>query len=223
VNINIRTFDTCVYEPCFHAMRQFTDARGKNTPDEIWFVQHAPVFTLGLAGKKDHVLNAGEIPLVQSDRGGQVTYHGPGQLVCYLLLDMRRHGITVKGLVNKIEQSIIDLLADFHLLAERVPGAPGVYIDKKKIAALGVRIRKGCSYHGFALNIDMDLQPFKRINPCGFPGLEVIQLKDFKPDLEVDEVAKLLLPHLLRNLEYSHYNELDNRHGDILAHSTQLN
>ncbi len=197
-------------------MKQYTDTRNKNSPDEIWFVQHTPVFTLGLAGKTEHVLNAGEIPLIQSDRGGQVTYHGPGQLVCYLLLDLRRHGISVKGLVNKIEQSIIDLLASFHLMAEREPGAPGVYINKKKIAALGIRIRNGCSYHGLALNIDMDLRPFRQINPCGFPGLEVIQLDDFQLQLDVDGVAKLFLPHLLRNLEYVNYNVVENNElGDI--------
>ena len=199
-------------------MKHYTDTRDKNSPDEIWFMQHAPVFTLGLAGKTEHVLNAGEIPLVQSDRGGQVTYHGPGQLICYLLLDLRRHGISVKGLVNKIEQSIIDLLTSFDLIAEREPGAPGVYIDKKKIAALGIRIRKGCSYHGLALNIDMDLQPFQQINPCGFPGLEVTQLSDFHLQMDINAVAKLFLPHLLRNLEYVNYNVVENNElGEILG------
>lgn len=215
--MNIRTFGVCAYEPCYEAMKHYTDTRDKNSPDEIWFVQHTPVFTLGLAGKTEHVLNAGEIPLIQSDRGGQVTYHGPGQLICYLLLDLRRHGISVKGLVNKIEQSIIDLLTGFDLIAEREPGAPGVYIDKKKIAALGIRIRKGCSYHGLALNIDMDLEPFRQINPCGFPGLEVTQLNDFHLQLDVHGVVELFLPHLLRNLGYVNYNVVENNElGEVL-------
>jgi lipoyl(octanoyl) transferase len=172
------------YEVCFDAMKQFNESRTSKTEDEIWFVE--------------------------TDRGGQVTYHGPGQMVCYLLLDMKRNKLSVKGLVNKIEQSIIDFLGQFNLQAQRIKNAPGVYIDGKKIAALGIRIRRGCTYHGLALNVDMDLTPFKRIDPCGYPDLEVIQLCDMASDIDMARCIEQFLPHLLHNLDYDTYNTQDN-------------
>jgi lipoyl(octanoyl) transferase len=159
------------YEPLWREMQNFTDSRIDDTTDEIWLVQHPPVFTLGLNGKPEHILAPGDIPVVNCDRGGQVTYHGPGQLVVYLLLDLRRRELGVKALVHKMEQAIIDLLAEQGISGERREGAPGIYVDDAKIAALGLRVRRGCCYHGLSLNIDMDLEPFSRINPCGFEGL----------------------------------------------------
>ncbi len=174
------------FEPVWREMQQFTDQRNADTPDEIWLLQHAPVFTLGLNGKSEHLLNPGDIPVVNCDRGGQVTYHGPGQLIAYLLLDIRRCGLGVKALVSKIEQAIIDVLAEYQLHGQRHAGAPGIYVGDAKIAALGLRIRRGCSYHGLSLNVDMNLEPFSRINPCGFEGLVSDQLSHHSaaPDLE---------------------------------------
>jgi lipoyl(octanoyl) transferase len=159
-------------------MRDFTSARTHETPDEIWLVEHPPVFTLGQAGRQEHVLTDLGIPIIPIDRGGQVTYHGPGQVVVYLLLDLRRRGYGVKELVNRLEQAVIDLLADYGVTAARLDGAPGVYVDGAKIAALGLRIRNGCSYHGLALNVDMDLSPYAAINPCGYAGMAVTQTRD---------------------------------------------
>ncbi|HEU4773153.1 MAG TPA: lipoyl(octanoyl) transferase LipB, partial [Lysobacter sp.] len=164
------------YEPVWHAMQAFTDARDADTADELWLVEHDPVFTLGQAGKPEHVLMAGDIPVIQVDRGGQVTYHGPGQLVLYPLLDLRRLKVGVREYVCRIEQSIIDTLADWNIEAVRREGAPGVYVAGAKIAALGIRVRRGCSFHGLAFNIDMDLSPFRRINPCGYAGLQVTSM-----------------------------------------------
>lgn len=183
-------------------MQRFTDERTEATTDEIWLLQHPPVYTLGLGGRREHVLDAGDIPLVHCDRGGQVTYHGPGQLVAYLLLDLRRLGLTVRALVAATEQAVIDLLRDYGLRGERRPGAPGVYLDGAKIAALGFRIRRGCSFHGVAINVDMDLSPYARINPCGFAGLRVTQLRDLGVSEDVDAFATRLLPHLLYSLGY---------------------
>lgn len=166
------------YQPVWRAMRRITDERSPVTPDEIWTLQHPPVFTLGQAGKPEHLLNPGDIPVVASDRGGQVTYHGPGQIVAYVLYDLRRGGIGVKTLVRKLEQSVIDLLAELNIQAQAKPGAPGVYVAERKIASLGLRVRRGCSYHGLSLNCDMALEPFSRINPCGYPGLEVTRVAD---------------------------------------------
>jgi len=159
-------------------MRAFTDTRDLNTTDEIWLVEHPPVFTLGLNGKAEHILNAGDIPIVKCDRGGQVTYHGPGQLVVYTLLDLKRLKLGVKQLVTRLEQAVIDFLSSQHINAARKANAPGVYVDGAKIAALGLRVRRGCSYHGLSLNVDMDLKPFSRINPCGYEGLVSVQLRD---------------------------------------------
>ena len=180
--------------------------RDIETPDEIWFLEHPPVFTLGQAGRREHILDPGTIPVIQSDRGGQVTYHGPGQLLCYLLLDLKRKGITVKSLVTHMEQSIIDMLAEQGLTASRRAGAPGVYIDGRKIAALGVRVRRGSCYHGLALNVSMNTDPFLCINPCGFPGLRVTQLREYGSTMTVTQAAEALLPQLLHHLGYSGYN-----------------
>lgn len=164
------------YAPVVDAMRGFTETRAATTGDEIWLLEHPPVYTLGRAALLDHVLEAGTIPVVRTDRGGQVTYHGPGQIVVYPLLDLRRRGLGIKHFVHLLEECVIELLAGYRIRAERRPGAPGVYVDGAKIAALGLRVRRGCSYHGVSLNVDMDLAPFARINPCGYPGLRVTQL-----------------------------------------------
>ena len=161
------------YAPVWRAMQAFTDARGEDSPDELWLVEHDPVFTLGQAGKPEHVLAPGDIPVVQVDRGGQVTYHGPGQIVAYPLLDLRRLKLGVRDYVCRIEQALIDTLATWEITAVRKDGAPGVYVDGAKIGALGLRVRRGCSFHGLAFNVGMDLEPFARINPCGYQGLQV--------------------------------------------------
>ncbi len=166
------------YESVWQDMRQYTDERDSTSPDQLWIVEHPPVFTLGQAGRKEHLINIREIPVVQSDRGGQVTYHGPGQIIVYILLDLKRRRLGVRRLVRYIEQTVIDLLGTLNIEAQTRQDAPGVYVDNAKIASLGLRVRKGCSYHGLALNVDMDLEPFSRINPCGYPGLAVTQLTD---------------------------------------------
>ena len=166
------------YEPVWRAMQRFTDARDADTPDELWLVEHDPVFTLGQAGKPEHVLMPGDIPVIHVDRGGQVTYHGPGQLVAYPLLDLKRLKIGVREYVHRIEQAVIDTLADWNIEGRRRDGAPGVYVGGAKVAALGIRVRRGCTFHGLAFNIAMDLEPFRRINPCGYAGLEVVAMAD---------------------------------------------
>lgn len=181
-------------------MRRFTDARDTETPDEIWLLQHPPVYTLGQAGKPEHLLRDGGIPLVKIDRGGQITYHGPGQLVVYLLIDLARRRLKVRELVHLMEQALIDCLADYGLHAERRAGAPGVYVGEAKIAALGLRVRNGCSYHGLALNVDMDMTPFAWINPCGYEGLNIAQLSDFGVTDDLDAVGACLIAHLQRLL-----------------------
>jgi len=177
-------------------MRAFTAARTAETPDEIWLCQHPPVFTQGLAGKPEHLLRDIGIPVVKIDRGGQITYHGPGQLVAYLLLDLKRNNLTVKGLVNRMEQAVIDLLAAYGIAAERWAGAPGVYVQGAKIAALGLKIKNGCSYHGLSLNVAMDLTPFSAINPCGYEGLAVIQLAELCNETDIARVGDRLIAHL---------------------------
>ena len=174
----IRALGRADYEPVWRAMQDFTKARDDAVADELWFVEHPPVFTLGLAAKPEHVLDAGAIPVVRIDRGGQVTWHGPGQLVAYALIDLKRAGCGVKELVRRLEQSVIDLLSGYGIQAERRAGMPGVYVDGAKIAAIGLRISRGCSYHGIALNVDADLAAFARINPCGYPGLAATRLAD---------------------------------------------
>jgi lipoyl(octanoyl) transferase len=180
------------YEPVWRAMRAFTDARDTDTPSELWLVEHPPVFTQGQAGKPEHLLAPGDIPVVQSDRGGQVTYHGPGQVVLYLLLDLKRAGVGVRALVTRLEQAVIALLAEHGITAVTRPDAPGVYVGDAKIASLGLRVRHGRSYHGLALNVAMDLAPFARINPCGQQGLAVTQLADLGVALDT-ELAGLAL------------------------------
>lgn len=188
------------YEPVWAAMRAFTDARNAATPDEIWMLQHLPVFTLGQAGKPEHLLHDVGIPMVRIDRGGQITYHGPGQLVMYLLIDLTRRKLKVRELVSLIEQAIIDCLAGYGVAAQRKAGAPGVYVADAKIAALGLRVRNGCSYHGLSLNVAMDLKPFLAINPCGYEGLEVVQLADLGITDSVEQVGENLLRELVRLL-----------------------
>jgi lipoyl(octanoyl) transferase len=174
----IRALGNAEYEPVWRAMQAFTKSRDDSTPDELWFVEHPSVFTLGLAAKPGHVLDAGAIPVVRIDRGGQVTWHGPGQLVAYVLLDLKRAGYGVKELVRRLEQTVIDLLAGYGIAAGRQEGMPGVYVAGAKIAAVGLRISRGCSYHGIALNVNADLSAFSRINPCGYPGLAATRLAD---------------------------------------------
>lgn len=188
------------YETAWHDMQALTQQRSADTPDEIWLLEHPPVYTLGLNGKREHILDPRDIPVIQCDRGGQVTYHGPGQLVAYLLLDLKRRHLGVKQLVNKMEQSIIDLLAESGIQAQRRDDAPGVYVNDAKIAALGLRVRRGCSYHGLSLNIDMDLEPFSRINPCGYPNLKASQLCDLSPLMTLNETADALVHQLQHQL-----------------------
>lgn len=173
------------YAAVWEAMRAFTDARTPGTPSELWLLEHPPVFTLGQAGRAEHVRSPGAIPVVRTDRGGQVTYHGPGQLVAYLLLDLRAAGLGVRPLVSLLERTLVGLLGEWGIAAEARPDAPGVYVDGRKIASLGLRVRRGCSYHGVALNVDLDLEPFARIDPCGFPGLAVTRLRDLGVTLDV--------------------------------------
>ncbi len=191
------------YEPTLEAMRQFTDNRNADSPDELWLLQHPRVFTQGQAGKAEHVLAPGDIPVIQVDRGGQVTYHGPGQWVLYLLVDIRRQKLGVRDLVDLIEQSIVQLLGEYGIDAAAKTDAPGVYVAGDKIAALGLRVRRGCSYHGLSLNVDMDLEPFERINPCGFEGLQVTSMAALLPDsgIEMDVVGKRLLAIVANRLD----------------------
>jgi lipoyl(octanoyl) transferase len=179
-------------------MQAFTDARTPDTPDELWVVEHEPVFTLGQAGKWEHVLMPGDIPVIPVDRGGQVTYHGPGQIVAYPLLDLRRLGLGVREYVQRIEQAVIDTLAEWNIVAVRKDGAPGVYVNGAKIAALGIRVRRGCTFHGLAFNVDMDLEPFRRINPCGFQGLQVTQVLDLGGPSRLADVETVLVAELAR-------------------------
>ena len=200
------------YVPVWESMRNFTAARTELTPDEIWLLSHKSVFTQGQAGKAEHVLLPGQIPVVQIDRGGQVTYHGPGQLVAYILVDVRRSAIGVRELVEQLELSVIDVLASYGVHAQSQRKAPGVYVNGAKIAALGLRIRQGCSYHGLSFNIDMDLTPFARINPCGYAGLEVTQLRDqmdtpLHRDALMTEAAQRLVQVLHKRLGYSEFVE----------------
>lgn len=176
--MKVRRLGRVAYEPTWRAMQAYNQARDPAAGDQLWLVEHPPVFTLGLAGRREHVLDPGTIPVVATDRGGQVTYHGPGQAVAYLLMDLRRAGLGVKELVRRLEQSAIDVLAAYGVRGERRPGMPGVYVDGAKIAAIGLRVARGCTYHGIALNVDVDLAPFARIDPCGYPGLASTRLAD---------------------------------------------
>ncbi len=200
-DIAIRNLGLKTYEPIWRAMQQFTDTRDETSRDEIWFCQHEPVFTLGLNTAPEHLLATGDIPIVQIDRGGQVTYHGPGQLMIYPLIDIRRSNIGVRDLVTALEQSVVDLAAEFDITAVSRCDAPGVYVDGAKLASVGLRIRRGASFHGMALNVDVDLEPFSRINPCGFQNLEVTDLNRLGAERDLDVVRDRLLPHLLRHLK----------------------
>ena len=208
--LGIRELGQLDYERTWLAMQRFTDERKLvlDTQDEVWLVQHPPVFTQGQAGKAEHLLLPGDIPVVKSDRGGQVTYHGPGQLVAYLMLDVRRLGYGVRELVTRMEQCLIDLLASYGVSAAAKADAPGVYVDGAKIASLGLRIRNGCSFHGLALNVDMDLEPFRRINPCGYAGLAMTQLRDHAGPIEFAEVGARLRSQLVKHLDYAEQTTL---------------
>jgi lipoyl(octanoyl) transferase len=198
----IRPLGLSPYEPTWRAMQRFTDGRDDSTADEIWLVEHPPVFTLGLNASREHLLSPGEIPVVQIDRGGQVTYHGPGQLVIYPLLNLRRRRLGVRDLVVALEKAIIGYAAELGIEAEGSRAAPGVYVQGVKLASIGLRIRRGASYHGAALNVTTDLEPFQRINVCGHRGLAVTRLKDFRPAIDVAAAAAGLTPHLLQHLGY---------------------
>lgn len=184
------------YEPAWRAMQDFTAGRNEATPDELWVLEHPPVFTLGQAGKREHLIQPTDIPVVPIDRGGQITYHGPGQVVIYVLVDLKRRGYGVKELVRRMEQAVIDLLSAAGIEAERQTGAPGVYVAGAKIAALGLRIKQGRSYHGLALNVDMDLSPFALINPCGYPGMPVTQTRDLGMPESANSVGEMLARRL---------------------------
>jgi lipoyl(octanoyl) transferase len=188
------------WAPVSLAMHQFTDQRDDATPDEIWLVEHHPIFTQGQAGKSEHLLMPGDIPVVQSDRGGQVTYHGPGQQVMYVMVNLKRRKVGVRQLVTAIEQTVVETLAQLGVSASARADAPGVYVDGKKICSLGLRIRNGCSFHGLALNVAMDLTPFLRINPCGYAGLEMTQLSQLKPTVQMADIKPLLIENFARQL-----------------------
>jgi len=200
MNARFRWLGRVAYEPTWRAMQAYTDGRDAASPDEVWFLEHAPVYTQGLNGRAEHLLATGDIPVIGIDRGGQVTYHGPGQLVVYPLVDLRRLGIGVRELVCALEQAVIALAAARGVIARGRRDAPGVYVAGRKLASLGLRIRRGCSYHGIALNVDMDLEPFARIHPCGMRGLEMTQLADFGAPAGLRAVAGELAPHLVGSL-----------------------
>ena len=197
----VRPLGLVEYEPTWRAMQALTAARNPATPDEIWVLQHPPVYTLGVAGKAEHLPRADNgIPVVRTDRGGQITYHGPGQIIAYALLDLRRRGLSVRPLVRRMEQAVIDLLGAYGVSAHGREDAPGVYVGAAKIAALGLRLRNGCCYHGIALNVDMDLAPFHAINPCGYPGLAVTQMRDLGIAEDVERVGTKITHYLMRAL-----------------------
>jgi lipoyl(octanoyl) transferase len=198
--MKVRNLGLVAYEPTWRAMQAFNASRGAGTEDQLWLVEHPPVFTLGLAGRREHVLAPGDIPVIATDRGGQVTYHGPGQAVAYVLLDLRRLGIGVKELVRRLEQAAIDVLAGYGIRGERRAGMPGVYVDGAKVAAIGLRIARGCSYHGLAINVDADLAPFSRIDPCGYPGLASTRMADLGVRDKISAVQQSLAEALTRCL-----------------------
>ncbi len=198
----IRNLGRCDYQTTYQAMHDFTDQRDANANDEVWLVEHNPVFTQGQAGKEEHLLNPGDIPIVQSDRGGQVTYHGPGQLVAYVMIDLRRRKLGVRELVTHIENTVIETLNTLGIEAKARPDAPGVYIQDQKICSLGLRIRKGCSFHGLALNVNMDLTPFLRINPCGYAGMEMTQVAQLNESSQLSDIQPILIQHFAALLGY---------------------
>ena len=198
--MRIRALGRVAYEPTWRAMQALTRGRDAHAPDEIWLLEHPPVYTLGLAGRREHVLSPGGIPVFATDRGGQVTYHGPGQAVAYVMLDLRRRALGVKEMVRRLEQGIIEVLAGYGIAGARRAGMPGVYVGDAKIAAVGLRIARGCSYHGVALNADLDLEPFTRIDPCGYPGLACTRLADHGVRDSIDAVQQKLGESLRRCL-----------------------
>jgi len=200
----IRKFQRRDYHQTWQAMKDFTEQRSATTPDEVWLLEHPPVFTQGLAGKPEHLLNPGDIPIIATDRGGQVTYHGPGQLVVYTLFDLRRLNIGIRQLVRLLEQSVIGVLAEYGIVAQNRCDAPGVYVDQAKICSIGLRVRKGCSYHGIAFNVTMDMQPFSRINPCGFQNLRMTQLSELAT--VDDKVQEQVVRHLVKNFGYNKFS-----------------
>ncbi|GAA5317014.1 MAG: lipoyl(octanoyl) transferase LipB [Candidatus Pelagadaptatus aseana] len=218
-SVEVRNLGLQPYEPVWRAMADYTDQRDQDSPDQFWVVQHPRVFTQGQAGKAEHVLMPGDIPVVQVDRGGQVTYHGPGQLVLYPLIDLRRLGIGVRDLITATENAIVACLAELGISAFPKPDAPGVYVDGDKVASLGFRIRKGKSFHGLSINVDMDLEPFQRINPCGYQSLKMVRTADLSEDpraVAVDAVQEILVPELARELGISGIEEVSNP-ADVLA------
>jgi lipoyl(octanoyl) transferase len=198
--VRVLTLGPRAYEPLWRAMQEFTEKRGVDTADEIWLTEHPPVFTLGLNASREHLLSPGDIPVVQIDRGGQVTYHGPGQLMIYPLIDLKRSGLGVRQLVTALEQSVVDLLRERGVQAHARADAPGVYVDGSKVASIGLRVRRGASYHGMALNVDLDLEPFSRINPCGVRGLAVTDLARLGVDLDLAGAGDVMVSQLLRRL-----------------------
>lgn len=211
--LRVRDLGLQPYLPVWQAMQSFTDQRDEQTADEIWFVQHEPVFTQGQAGKAEHLLNPGTIPVIQADRGGQVTYHGPGQLVVYLLLNLRRRKLGVRDVVTLMEDAVVNLLAGQGIQAQARPDAPGVYVADAKIASLGLRVRRGCSFHGLALNVDMDMTPFLSINPCGYAGMRMTQVRNEGSALTLNACAKVLLDYLVNKIGYTQidsYTSLEN-------------
>ena len=206
-NLIIRKLGLMSYDTTWQLMKDFTHQRTLSTPDEFWLVEHFPVFTQGQAGKPEHLLNPGIIPVIQSDRGGQVTYHGPGQLVIYVLINLKRKNLGIKLLITQLEHAIISLLAQYNILGTTQIKAPGVYVNQCKIASLGLRVRRGCSYHGVSLNVSMDLEPFNQIHPCGYPNLKVVQMRDFNHSVSTTEVTPQLITHLMQQLGYSRITE----------------
>ena len=198
--IEIRSLGRKEYEPLWREMQEFTNSRNDETADEIWFTEHPPVFTLGRNARREHLLTPGDIPVIQIDRGGQVTYHGPGQLMIYPLIDLKRARLGIRDLVTALEQSVVDLLRQYDIESRSRQDAPGVYVEGRKIASVGLRIRRSCSYHGMALNVDMDLEPFSRINTCGYTDLDVTDLRTLRAKKNLSAVATDLEPHLLRHL-----------------------
>ena len=198
--MRVKRLGVCAYTPVWRAMQSFTERRNTGTADELWLLEHPRVFTLGRNARREHLHDTRDIPVVRVDRGGQVTYHGPGQLVAYTLLDLDRRGLGIKSLVRLLEQAVIDLLADYRVTARRRDGAPGVYVEGRKIAALGLRVKQGRAFHGMSLNVDMDLTPFTMINPCGYPGLEVTRMSDLGIEASVPEITHQFRGHFERML-----------------------
>jgi lipoyl(octanoyl) transferase len=204
----VRTLGEQPYLETWEAMKSFTAGREASTPDEIWLLEHPRVYTQGQAGKAEHILAPGDIPVIQVDRGGQVTYHGPGQLVVYLLIDLTRHRLGVRTLVDVIERSIVQTLTEFGIVASPRPDAPGVYVEEAKIASLGLRVKRGCSFHGLALNVAMDMEPFRRINPCGYAGMSMCQVRDFAPGADISDVTTILSGELAASLAHGNIRRI---------------